>query len=166
MSRPQRAPSPRLPDFFIVGHQKCGTTALYQMLRSLEGIYMPESKEPRYFAPDLRSPSARATRARPTTLAGYQELFAPARPEDLCGEASPQYLRSLQAARRIAEVVPGARIIAILREPASFLRSFHMQMVSSNVEPERDLGRALELEPQRRTGSHPARRSVVPIEAR
>ena len=31
----------RLPDFFIVGHPKCGTTALYEMLRRHPQIYMP-----------------------------------------------------------------------------------------------------------------------------
>ena len=31
----------RVPDFFIVGHAKCGTTALYEMLRAHPQIYMP-----------------------------------------------------------------------------------------------------------------------------
>src|ERR1700677_5297873 len=39
----------RVPDFFIVGHPKCGTTALYEMLRSHPEIHMP-AKEPRFFA--------------------------------------------------------------------------------------------------------------------
>ena len=54
-----------------------------------------------------------------------------ARPDQLIGEASPSYLRSHTAAARIAEVQPDARIIAILREPASFLRSVHLQFVQS-----------------------------------
>ena len=43
-----------VPDFFIVGHAKCGTTALYEMLRAHPQIFMPDLKEPAYFATDLR----------------------------------------------------------------------------------------------------------------
>ena len=45
----------RIPEFFIVGHPKSGTTALYEMLRTHPQIYMPELKEPAYFATDLRT---------------------------------------------------------------------------------------------------------------
>ncbi len=41
----------RVPDFFIVGHPKCGTTALYEMLRRHPQIFMPDIKEPWFFAP-------------------------------------------------------------------------------------------------------------------
>jgi hypothetical protein len=146
--------SGRLPDFFVLGHQKCGTTALYFTLKQHPAIFMPEVKEPRYFATDLRSrlpaPSPAAKRLR--TLEGYLELFDAARPDQRVGDASPQYLRSRDAPAGIAGLVPEARLIAILREPASFLRSFHQQMVSSKVESERDLGRALRLQEVRREG--------------
>ena len=167
-SPPQRAAGPgelpgRLPDFFIVGHQKCGTTALYLMLGAHPQIFLPVVKEPRYFAFDQRSKTARRPPAgRPQTLEQYAALFAGAEPGQLVGEASPQYLRSRVAAGAIAEVDPAAKIVAILREPAAFLRSFHLQMVSSGVESERDLARALALEPERRRGRHIPRGSHHP----
>jgi len=143
----------RMPDFFLVGHEKCGTTALYRMLRAHPQIFMPDFKEPRFFSPDVR---ARAPRAEggflPRTLEEYLALFADAGPEQRVGEASPQYLRSPSAARSIAELQPDARIIAILREPASFLRSFHHQCVRSGLEDERDMRTALALEAERRQG--------------
>jgi hypothetical protein len=143
----------RVPEFFVVGHQKCGTTALHEMLKAHPQVFLPAVKEPRYFAFDLRSSvSEDAPKSRPRTLDGYLALFAAARPEQRLGEVSPQYLRSRVAAGEIARVQPDARIIALLREPASFLRSFHMQMVSSNVETQRDLRKALALEPSRRAG--------------
>ena len=147
-------PGGRLPDFFIAGHQKCGTTALYLMVRSHPQIFMPDVKEPRFFASDQRSPLAPAApgAARPRTLDAYLALFAAARPEQRVGEASPQYLRSTAAAAHIAALQPSARIIAILREPASFLRSFHLQMVSSNVETQSDFRKAMALEGERREG--------------
>ncbi len=148
----------KVPDFFIVGHQKCGTTALYEMLRGHPQIFMPTLKEPRFFATDLRSRLRADDAERPVdnrlpyTLEDYLALFAPARPGQLAGEASPQYLRSRVAAGAIAEVQPQARIVAILREPASFVRSFHQQFLHANQETETDLRRALELEAPRRDG--------------
>jgi hypothetical protein len=152
-SRVERAPGARVPDFFIVGHPKCGTSALYLMLRSHPEIFMPDMKEPRFFAPELRSRFRQAeSDIRPDTLAGYLDLFAPAAAGQRTGEATPSYLRSHDAAARIAEVAPGARIIAILREPASFLRSFHLQSLHNHIETERDFRKALALEPERRAG--------------
>ncbi|HEY4895326.1 MAG TPA: sulfotransferase [Solirubrobacteraceae bacterium] len=155
-----RSQAGRVPDFFIAGHQKCGTTALYEMLRRHPQIFMSAVKEPRYFCTDLysRFPPRSAEAKRLRTLEGYLSLFAAAEPGQLAGEASPQYLRSRAAPAEIAAVQPNAKIIAILREPAAFLRSLHMQMVSSNQETEKDFRRAVELEPARREGREiPAR---------
>jgi hypothetical protein len=49
-------------------------------------------------------------------------------------------------------VRPDARMIAILREPASFLRSLHLQFVQTYIETENDFSKALALEPARRAG--------------
>jgi len=144
----------RVPEFFIIGHEKCGTTALYKMLRRHPQVFMPDFKEPRFFSSDIRASAPRPGGAKPQTLEAYMALFAQARPDQLAGEASPQYIRSPRAAAAIAQVRPDARIIAILREPASFLRSYHQQCVQSTLETERDLRRALELEPERRQGRH------------
>jgi hypothetical protein len=142
----------RMPDFFIVGHEKCGTTALYKMLQAHPQVFMPERKEPRFFSWDLRASPPRPGADVPDTLERYLELFAPAEPTQRVGEASPQYIRSPGAAARIAAAQPEARIIAIFREPVAFLRSFHIQAVRSRLETERDLRRALALEPSRRAG--------------
>jgi Sulfotransferase domain len=139
-----------VPDFFIVGHPKCGTTALYEMLRSRRGIYMPALKEPQFFAAEMRV-GARP-RQLPDTLEEYLALFEGARADQVAGEASPSYLRSHTAAEQIAQLQPDARIVAILREPASLLRSVHLQFVQAVIETEYDLRRALELEPDRRQG--------------
>jgi hypothetical protein len=135
------------PDFYIVGHPKCGTTALYEMLRSHPQIYMPELKETRFFARELHP---RSPPSLPRSLDAYLALFAAAGAQQRVGEASPSYLRSHAAARRIAELRPDARIIAIFREPASFVRSLHMELLRDHVETEKDLRAALELEGARR----------------
>ena len=42
-----------LPDFFIVGAPKCGTTAISEYLRTHPRIFMCKPKEPHYFALDI-----------------------------------------------------------------------------------------------------------------
>ncbi|HEY4812405.1 MAG TPA: sulfotransferase, partial [Solirubrobacteraceae bacterium] len=163
-SRPSGAPdsSTRLPDFFIVGHPKCGTTALYETLKRHSQIYMPEGKEPWFFAPELHVRTPPRPEGTPTTLEQYAALFAAAEPDQRIGEATALYLWSQTAAERIAAVQPDARIIAILREPASFLRSLHLQFVQSYVETEGDLRKALALEQERRQGKSIPRHTYWP----
>jgi hypothetical protein len=151
------------PDFFIVGHAKCGTTALYEMLRRHPQIFMPALKEPAYFATDLRARFQRpAAGPLPQTLPDYLALFDGAAPGQRVGEASSGYLASVDAPANIARARPDARIVAIFREPASFLRSLHLQLLQDHTESERDLRRALALEPQRRAGRRIPRRSPRP----
>jgi Sulfotransferase family len=166
--RPPGPPSPRqartrVPDFFIVGHAKSGTTALYEMLRPHPQIYMPDAKEPWFFSTDMR-PRFQPRRAGkgPQTLEQYLALFAQAPLDQRAGEASSSYLWSRTAAGGIAQVAPEAKIVAILREPASFLRSLHLQLLQSHVEAEKDFRRAISLEQARREGRHIPRQSHRP----
>jgi Sulfotransferase family len=153
----------RRPDFFVVGHPKSGTTALYRMLSGHRQIFMPPLKETRFFAPELRSRFWRLGPNRlPSDLEEYLQLFEGVPLEQRAGEASPSYLRSHTAAARIAEVQPDARIVAILREPIDFLRSFHLQLVHNYTETEKDFARALRLEPARRDGRKIPRFSQSP----
>jgi hypothetical protein len=153
----------RVPNFFIVGEPKSGTTALYEMLRSHPQIFMPELKEPWFFASDML-PRFQPPRSAPPleTLEEYLRLFDGAGAEQRTGEASSSYLWSRTAAGRIAELRPDARIIAILREPASFLRSLHLQLLRTHVESRKDLRQALFLEAARRQGKKIPRRSHRP----
>jgi hypothetical protein len=143
----------RLPDFFIVGHAKSGTSAMYEMLAAHPQIYMSPVKETWFFAPELRAANrSRENPRHPDRLDVYLALFAGAAADQRAGEATPSYLFSHHAARRIGELQPEARIIALLREPASFLRSLHMQFLRTDVETEKDLRRAIELESLRGEG--------------
>jgi Sulfotransferase family len=158
-ARRDHASQQRIPDFFIVGHHKSGTTALYEMLRRHPQIFMPELKEPRFLASDLRALMQPVRGTLPETLEEYLALFAPARADQRAGEASPSYLRSKLAAGAIAELQPNARCIAILREPASFVRSYHFQLVQEHVELEQDLRKAVAAEEITRGGQQVRRYS-------
>jgi len=152
----------RIPDFFIVGHAKSGTTALYQMLRRHPQIYMPDVKEPWFFADELHVRTPPRPEGTPQTLDDFMALFDAAGPEQRIGEATALYLWSRTAASRIAAVRPDVRIIAILREPASFLQSLHLQFMQTYVEVESDLRKALALEHDRRQGRHVPRYTYWP----
>jgi hypothetical protein len=156
----------RVPDFFIVGSPKTGTTALYAMLGRHPQIYQPKLKEPRFLASDMSAHPRHADGPRelgyPQTLEEYLALFGEATAEQRAGEATSMYLWSRRAADQIADLQPNARIIAILREPSSFLRSLHVAFLNGGNESEKDLRRAIELEGPRREGRHIARHSHRP----
>jgi hypothetical protein len=146
----------RVPDFFIVGHAKCGTTAMHEMLSSHPQIYFPAHKETQFLArdPDDRvAPGKRRPTTRPLSLDSYLSLFDAAGAEQRAGEASTGYLRTPAAAARIAALSPDARIVAMFRDPASFLRSFHLQLLQVNIESEQDFARAIGLEADRHRGA-------------
>ncbi|MGA2319345.1 MAG: sulfotransferase [Solirubrobacteraceae bacterium] len=155
----------RIPDFYIVGHAKCGTTALYEMLRRHPQIFMPEykggaGKEPWYFARENPHPQSAGERdisftgRKFVSLEDYLSLFDAAAPGQRIGEASSSYLWSSTAAQRIAAARPDARIIAIIREPASFLRSLHLQLLQNHHESEKNFRKAVELDGPRRESRH------------
>ncbi len=122
---------------------------------------MPDLKETRFFARELHPEPPRAGRGEagvhPSTFENYLSLFAAAAPGQRTGEASPSYLRSQLAPQRIAELRPDARIIAIFREPASFLRSLHLQLLQAHVERRRIWRGRLRLSEPRRERARPRR---------
>ena len=126
------------------------------MLRTHPQIFLPELKEPRFLASDMRPVPELAQEPRelayPRTQEDYLALFRDAGPEQRAGEASTFYLWSHTAADAIADLQPDARIVAIVREPASFLRSMHLMFLRWGIESERDLRKAISLEADRREG--------------
>ncbi|HME02553.1 MAG TPA: sulfotransferase [Solirubrobacteraceae bacterium] len=156
----------RVPDFFIIGHPKTGTTSLHRMLAAHPEIYMPDVKEPLFLASDARPRAGHEREPRelqyPQTLEDYLALFGEASPRQRVGEASTLYLWSRTAAGRIVELQPDARVIAILREPADFLRSLHMMFLRWSVETEPVLRTAIALETARREGRQIPHRSHRP----
>lgn len=142
------AAQPQWPDFFIIGAAKSGTTTLHENLKQHPGVFMPELKEPRYFAfrdspPDAADPVLADSAWR---LADYLALFAGAQDGQLVGEASPIYMASDQAddtAAAIASARPDAKIIAILRDPAERAFSHFLMSQRQGFEPLSDFAAAL-----------------------
>lgn len=138
---------PAKPNFFIVGAPKCGTTALYEYLRPHPNIFMPEVKEPHFFAKDL------GTYPRIKTLEEYLEIFAESTDEHLrVGEASVYYLRSSVAIANIRAFDPHAKIIAMFRNPVDMVYSLHSQLLYVAEERESDFETAWRLQERRGRG--------------
>ncbi|MBI5154701.1 sulfotransferase [Candidatus Poribacteria bacterium] len=109
-----------IPNFFIIGAPKCGTTSLYMYLRNHPQVHMSPVKEPNFFSIGLDGTESRG--AVPRTLVRtweeYHALFAEAGARQAIGEASPSYFSNPRTPQRLLEAAPGARLVVMLRDPA------------------------------------------------
>lgn len=135
----------RMPDFFIVGAPKCGTTAMCSYLGQHPNIFVGP-KEIHYFGSDLDFKGDRIT------LDKYLSLFAKAAPEVLVGEGSVWYLFSEKAAAEIKALCPSAKIIIMLRNPIDAIYSQHSQFLYNGNEDIEDFNEALNAEAERKKG--------------
>lgn len=124
---------------------------MYEYVRGHPEIYMSPVKEPFYFAPDVVV-GPRARLRHPADEAAYLALFAGARGERRLGEASTSYLASHVAPSLIRDFQPGARIVAMLRNPVEMIYALHNERVSHGVEPLTDFADALAADADRRAG--------------
>ena len=107
-----------LPDFLILGAQKAGTTALYAYLRWHPGITGPSFKEVSFFDRHY----AKGER--------WYRAHLPITRRALVGEASPSYLFHPLAPERVKQIVPSARLIALLRDPVERAFSHYQHEVA------------------------------------
>jgi hypothetical protein len=98
--------SPPLPEFIIAGPQKCATTWLYECLSEHPDVLMPDTDSIHYF--DMHYTKGEQW---------YRQHFDAYDGEKLVGEETPSYIRDEVAPRRIAETVPNAKLLFILRNP-------------------------------------------------
>ena len=131
-----------LPDFLIIGAPKAGTTALHAALAQHPALYMSPVKEPKFFLTDGPPPARgggpgdiRTWREHIWRRADYEALFAPATAGLLRGESTPFYLYDRGAQRRIRELIPDTRLIAMLRDPVERAHSNWTHLWSAGLEP-------------------------------
>lgn len=151
-----------MPTFFIIGAQKCGTTALYHFLNQHPDVFMSPVKEPNFFAfdgepVDFRDADGRYSPIRDnsiTDLPSYQALFSGRTRERAVGEASPHYLYVSGTAKRIKDHIPDVKLIAILRDPVERAYSAYLHARLASREPVRDFEEALRREDDRIRSRH------------
>lgn len=104
-----------LPDFLIIGTQKGGTTSLYRYLLKHPNVLPPVKKEVHYFDIRFHKP-----------IEWYRSFFPDLTQSPTTGsngkplltcEATPYYLFHPQVPKRMAAVLPDAKLIVILRNP-------------------------------------------------
>jgi sulfotransferase family protein len=141
-----------LPNLFIVGAPKSGTTSLYEWLRDHPDVYMSPFKEPCYFARDLAWETSGYYLRYGVDRDRYLALFAGANGATRVAEASTRYLYSHDAPALIAEESSDPRIVAMLRNPVDMIASLHAHKVASGTEDLPDLADAIAAENDRRAG--------------
>lgn len=100
-----------IPNLFIIGAMKSGTTSLHNYLQEHPEIFMSKFKEPQYFSRIEYSSE---------THAAYLSLFNGSENMRFRGESSTNYTKSplfSGVAKRIHEFNPEARLIYLMREP-------------------------------------------------
>jgi hypothetical protein len=131
------------PTFLIIGAMKCGTTSLHHYLRLHPEVQLPQLKELNFFSgPPSRFPYPAGSK-RIERLEEYERLFDPM--AKARGEASPNYAvypRRVGVPERIKAVVPGAKLIYLVRDPvARTVAQYRLQVATANEK--RSLGEAL-----------------------
>jgi hypothetical protein len=145
-----------MPNFFIIGAQKAGTTSLYHYLNQHPQVYMSPVKEPFFFDHEI-SPDGEVIETEfgdPgdhyasafSNIEDYRALFRGAKNELAIGEASPLYIYVPGTAERIKGYVPEAKVIALLRNPADRAYSSFLHARRIGVEPLADFAQALKEE--------------------
>ncbi len=123
------AASPRLPDFFIIGAAKAGTTTLFDLLRQHPQVYFPFAKEPAFFSDDDEYAKG---------VGWYQDTyFRHAGASAVAGEATSMYLAwGSKVLPRLLPLYPAGppRFIAIFREPVSLAYSYYWHSVREGRE--------------------------------
>ncbi len=146
----------KLPNFFIVGSAKSGTTSVYNYLKQHPDIFMSPIKETHHFSTDIDSKkfrpdyAANLNRNIDTWLNGdqrkeifhafindwdkYVKLFKHAENQKAVGEVTNSYLYSTAAATNIHAKFPDGKIIMILRNPVDRAFSHFLMDLKSGRE--------------------------------
>jgi hypothetical protein len=128
----------RLPDFVVIGAQKCGTGFFYRLLTRHPNVEPAAAKELHFF--DRQEHFSKG-------IEWYRRFFPTLMPEDgqksITGEGSPSYLIDRHAPERLAGAVPEARLIVLLRNPVDRAYS-HYHHVMRNGKETRSFEEAIE----------------------
>jgi len=121
-----------LPDFVILGGQRCGTSSLYKYLSRHPEIAPSLRKEIEYFTVDYARGEKWYRAHFPLRI---RRLVHRAMGRKLLSfEATPDYLFDPRAPERLRELLPHARLIVLLREPVARAFSHYHHMARLGLE--------------------------------
>jgi hypothetical protein len=131
-----------LPRFIIAGAQKAGTTSLFGYLAEHPQCAASLTKEVHYFDEAFH---------RGETW--YRSNFPQVGDERHCFESSPYYMFDPRVPARVKQTLPNAKLIFLLRNPASRAYSHYQHSRRRGREP-LTFAEAIAAEPQRLAGLH------------
>jgi hypothetical protein len=133
------------PDAVLIGAPKAGTSALHVALARHPDVYASPVKEPKYYlCGDAPPPAycgpgdAHSQQEWIWRRSDYLDLFASAPESAVRLESTPFYLYLPDARRRIAEDLPSAKLVAIVRDPVDRAYSNWMPLWVDGLAPEAD----------------------------
>lgn len=119
-----KKPKQNAPEFIVIGAAKCGTSSLFNYLKSHPQILLPHKKELNFFGAKLKY-------SLDWYLAHFPSISD--RPEFITGEATPNYIRFPQAATQIKAHFPKIKLIVLLRNPIDRSLSWHHHKLNSGL---------------------------------
>ena len=137
---------PPIPNLFIIGAPKCGTTALSEYLRAHPEVCFSSPKEPHFFNTDF---STRHT----YTSEKYLECFKNYSGQKIIAEGSVFYLYSKEAIPNILKINPEAKFIVMVRDPVEIAYAWHSQAIKNGSETVGDFEKAWNLIKKRKNGT-------------
>ena len=118
-----------LPDYLVIGAQRCGTTYLHALLTAHPDVVAPLTKEVEFFDRNWHRGVPWYRSHFPQGRAHGQDL-----PAAITGEASPSYLFHPDAPQRVREILPAPRLIVLLRNPVDRAYSHYLHAVRLGFE--------------------------------
>ena len=149
----------RFPNLFIVGSQKCGTTAIAEYFRSHPDIFVPLQKEPWYFCNDL------SRNFKKIDLDYYLNMYEKSDRERYLLDASPLYIKSKSAVDEILKVSPYSKIIIMIRNPIELVYSLYFQLKYNREEDAKTFEDAISLQKVRKKDPEATKNFLFPLNA-
>lgn len=131
----------KLPNFFLVGAAKAGTTAVHVYLYQHPEVYMSFLKEPKYLSisankfPHNGPGDKKVDDGIIKSRDEYLSLFKDAQNEKIIGESSADYLYFHDTVIPLIKTIcPQAKILIMLRDPADRAYSAYRHMIMDERE--------------------------------
>ena len=140
-----------MPDFIIIGAQKCGTTTLYNHLIKHPWVAPAAGKEIHFFDKNFQKSSTWYRCHFPSYVYKSFVKYISKR-NIITGEASPYYIFHPHTARRASEFIPSAKLILLLRNPVDRAFSHYNHEVKYGNEAAVSFEEAIEKEDERLDG--------------
>lgn len=140
-----------LPSFLICGAQRAGTTSMFRTLEQHPNVVAPPLRKGiHYFDVEPERSMSWYRSKFPLTSVSARVQRATGRPA-ITGESSPYYGWHPLAAARIAEALPGVKVLVLVRDPVERAYSAHAHELARGFETE-PFEKALALEESRLEG--------------